>query len=266
VIATNPPVFPALLAYVYCRAAGVPVLLDSHPSSFGHKGNRIARLLLPVHAWLAARAASTLVTTDTLAEQVTTWGGQADVVHEAPPGWPPMPERALPGCPTVLFVGVFDADEPVAEVVEAAHRCSSLRVRITGDLRKCPPGLLEKAPANVEFTGYLPADAYRKAVEQADIVLALTSESTSVMRAAYEAVYARRPLVISDWPQLRRLFPYAVHVANDAAGIAAGLQEAVRRHAELARAASAAADLQQARWEGQLAVLRGRVGQAVSLP
>jgi Glycosyl transferase 4-like domain len=107
VIATNPPIFPGLLAYAYGRTAGVPVLLDSHPSSFGRKENRMARLLLPLHAWLAARAASTMVTTDALAEQVATWGGDADIVHEAPPVWPPMPQRVLPDLPTVLFVGGF---------------------------------------------------------------------------------------------------------------------------------------------------------------
>ena len=47
------------------------------------------------------------------------------------------------------------------------------------------------------------------------------------MRAAYEAVYAGRPLIISDSPERRDLFPHAIHVTNDAASIEQGLRLAV---------------------------------------
>jgi glycosyltransferase involved in cell wall biosynthesis len=198
VIATNPPVFPGLLAFAYGRLAGVPVLLDSHPSSFGRKGDRLSARLLPVHAWLARRVAATLVTTDDWVRQVARWGGRAEIVHEAPSGLAGSEPRALPARPVVLFAGVFAQDEPFAEVIEAARLLPSVELRVTGDLRRCPPGLRAAAPANVRFLGYLDGADYRQALQQADVVLALTTEPTSVMRAAYEAVYAGRPLVTSD--------------------------------------------------------------------
>src|SRR6202034_2357319 len=37
VVATNPPIFPGLIASLYCRATGSRLLLDSHPRGFGHK-------------------------------------------------------------------------------------------------------------------------------------------------------------------------------------------------------------------------------------
>ena len=274
VIATNPPVFPGLLALAYGRLAGAPVLLDSHPSSFGAKDDRLSAWLLPVHAWLARRVTATLVTAEEWVRQVAAWGGRGEIVHEAPSGWDQslasrasgMPPRALPDRPVVLFAGVFAADEPVAEVVEAARRLPGVQVHVTGDPARCPRSVRAAAPANVSFVGLLAEPEYRRALQEADLVLALTTEPTSVMRVAYEAVYAGQPLVTSDWPVLTELFPHAVHVANHAEAIAAGLAEALRRHAELSAACPAAAAAQRARWQGQLAALRDLTGTATPAP
>src|SRR4030095_12757937 len=48
VVATNPPVFPGLLAMASGRLARAPVVLDSHPAAFGRKGSAAGRGLLPV--------------------------------------------------------------------------------------------------------------------------------------------------------------------------------------------------------------------------
>jgi glycosyltransferase involved in cell wall biosynthesis len=267
VIATNPPVFPVLAAYAYGRLARVPVLMDSHPLAFGHEPGSLAERLLPISRWLARRVASTLVTGREPAATIEAWGGRADVVHEAAPPWSVAPAGPLGTPPRVLFVGIYAPDEPVDQVIEAARRMPEVRMDITGDLRKRPPGLEEGAPDNVRFVGFLNGEDYRRAVEEADIVLTLTTFPTSVVRSGYEAVYAGRPLVVSDWPELRRVFPHAVHVANDADGIERGLREAVTRHADLVAAAPDARELQQRRWEAQLDTLRRRVaGEQPGLP
>jgi glycosyltransferase involved in cell wall biosynthesis len=262
VIATNPPIFPGLLALVYGWLASAPVLLDSHPSAFGRKGDRLSARLLPVHAWLTRKVTATLVTTEDWVRQVSAWGGWGQIVHEAPSGWAEAQPRALPAHPVVLFAGVFAADEPVAELMEAARRLPAVELQVTGDLRRCPPSVRAAAPENVTFLGFLAGPEYRQAVGRADVVLALTTEPTSVMRAAYEAVYAGRPLVVSDWPVLEALFPHAVRVGNHADGIAAGLSEALRRHAELAAACPAAGSVQRERWERQLTALSDLIGAA----
>jgi glycosyltransferase involved in cell wall biosynthesis len=260
VIATNPPIVPGLVAYLYGRLFGAPVLLDSHPGGFGLQGDRASRALQPVHAWLAPRVTSTLVTDRELAERVEGWGGAADIVHEAPiefDGTTAEPVRG--GRPAVLFVCIFQRDEPVAEVIEASRRVPEIDVHVTGDLAKCPPSLRESASTNVRFVGFLTGDAYREAVLGADAVLALTTEPSSVVRAGYEAVYAERPLVTSDWPASREVFPHAVHVANDADAIAAGMRRAVAERDALLAAAPRALGLQRKRWEEQLAALRERL-------
>jgi glycosyltransferase involved in cell wall biosynthesis len=259
VVVTNPPIFPALIALVYARAARVPLVLDSHISAFGLAGDRLSRLLLPLHAWLARRVDSTLVSDDELAAIVRRWGGRAHVVHEPPMHWeasaaPPPGER-----PRVLYVTIFSGDEPLQAVIEAARAVPSVDVHVTGDLRRCPPRLRACAPPNVTFVGYLRGERYSEALRAADVVLTLSTERNSVMRAAYEAVYAQRPLIVPDRPLLRALFPYAIHVPVTAQGIATGMEAALERHSELTRVAPDAQALQQERWRRQQRTLESLI-------
>ena len=255
----NPPIFPALIALAYARLAGIRLLLDSHPSSFGLAGDELSRRLLPVHAWVARRAATTLVSAPALAEIVRGWGAEVDIVHEARPAWRVEPSQAPRPRPLILFACIFSGDEPVSEVVEAARRVPSVDVHITGDQRRCPPGLREGAPPNVRFVGFLRGPAYVRALAEADAILALSTEPTSVMRTAHEAVWAERPLIISVRPQLEELFPFAVQVPNEAEGIAEGIRSALSRRADLVAAAPAARAHQEARWRRQLDSLRSRL-------
>ena len=259
VIATNPPLFPALIGYAYARVAGVPLVLDSHISGFGLAGDRLSKLMLPVHSWLASRAAATIVTGDELGGIARSWGATPVIVHEPPPPWEVGPAGPMRARPRVLFAGMMAGDEPLAEVIEAARLVPELDVQVTGDLRKRPAAIGRAAPPNVTFVGLLPVGEFAKAVGQADVILSLSTERVSVMRTAYEAVYAARPLVIPDRPMLRELFPHAVHVEISPEGIASGLRAATARHDELVRAAPVARALQERRWQAQLALLRSYV-------
>lgn len=254
-IVQNPPVFAGLVGWSYARASGAPLVLDSHPASFGAKQDRLWRALLPLHAWLARRAALSLVTVEELAERVERWGGRAAPLHEAPPLWSVAPPTPLGARPRVLAVTVFAGDEPVAELLEAARLVPEADVAVTGDPQRCPAALRAAAPDNVTLTGFLRGDDYRAAVEAADVLVVLTTASTSVVRAGYEAVYAQRPLVVSDTPALRDAFPLAVHAANTPDRIAAALREAIARHDELAARAPEALRIQRERWDRQLARL-----------
>jgi glycosyltransferase involved in cell wall biosynthesis len=257
VIVTLPPTPVGLIAYAYAALVRAPLVLDSHPAAFGRKDKRVWKALMPVHGWLARRARGTVVTTNELADEVRRLGGRAALLHEAPTEWPAASSRSLPARPRVLFVNVFGTDDPVAPVIESAADVPEVDLLITGRIDLCPPSLRHRAPDNVHFVGYLDNEQYRAAIVDADVVLVLTTERTSVMRAAYEAVYAHRPLVVSDWPALREFFPDAIHVENTADDIARGLQEAVQRHDELAARAPAAAARQLERWQQQSSMLRG---------
>jgi glycosyltransferase involved in cell wall biosynthesis len=261
VVVTNPPIFPGLICWAYGILVRAPVLLDSHTGSFGLKGNLVSERLLPLHRWLAERVDAVLVTTEDLGEVVRSWGGNPLVVHEAPPSWSVSAPGPIAGRPRVLFVGVFAGDEPVDEVLAAARLLPGCDVQVTGDLRKADPELVASAPPNVTFVGFLPEAGYAALIDGCDMVLSLTTEPVSVMRAAYEAVYARRPLVLSDWPNLRELFPFGVPVANDAAAIAEGVRSVVQDDDRYRRRTEEALAVQERRWADQISALRVLTGQ-----
>ena len=208
----------------------------------------------PLHRRLVPSARLCLVTDPSWVEQIECWGGRGLVLHEAPGEWVPFPARQIGDRPNVLFVCTFAPDEPAAEVISAAGRLPHVDFTITGDLARAPDA---DCGTNVHLVGFLDWSAYLLAVESADVVLTLTTEPTSAMRAAFEAVWAERVLVVNDWPLLRDLFPNAVHVENTAASIADGVRQALDEHARLQAAAGASRALQLARWEDQLAALRG---------
>jgi len=264
IVTTNPPVLLGLIALAWARLRGVPFVLDSHPGAFGRQGDRVSARLLPVHRYLARRATTTLVTTESWVETVREWGGRGLVVHEAPGPWGSLEKapREAGARPQALLVARFAGDEPVDAAVAAAVLVPEVDLLVTGRLEDLPPELARSAPPNVSFVGFLPAARYQRLVAGADVVVALTTEPTSVMRCAYEAVYARKPLLISDWPLCRELFPFALAVANDPASIAEGLRRAIGSLQTLEDRTGDARTLQVARWKSQLAALASVLGQS----
>jgi len=261
VVVQNPPVYPALIALAYARLTRGRMVLDNHPTSFGVKDNAQARRMLAVTRWLVRSVDGVLVTTEDWADVVRSWGGRPLVLHEAPPVWSVSAPRRLDGRPPrVLFSCVYASDEPVEAVIAAARALPELEIVITGDERKAPPGLLDELPPNVVTTGWLDQAAYAAEIERCDIVLALTTEPSSVMRAAYEAGYAARVLVMSDTEAMARLFPEAVRVGIDSAGIAAGLRRAVEEHDRLLTTLAEVRERQHRRWDLQRADLLELLG------
>jgi hypothetical protein len=247
-IVQNPPVVPGLIAMAYGRRNKVPVLLDSHPVAFGAKGRGMYAKMQRLHRWMARRVDGVTVASEPYAEIVDAWGGRGIVVHEAPTEWPHIDtvERERPA---VFFVCIFSSDEPYEEVIEAAGLLPHCDVYITGDTSRADAGVIAGAPSNVQFTGFLDQAAYRQQLQQADVVLSLTTEKTSVMRSAYEAVYARRPLVVTDWPNLRTVFPNAAYAHNEPESIAKAVIEAL---STTRATADESLRVQQERWDHQL--------------
>jgi glycosyltransferase involved in cell wall biosynthesis len=258
-----PPVPAVAIVWAWSRLAGVPLLIDSHPASFGTEDARADRVMRPVLAWLVPRAAGCIVTTPRLGEQISRWGGRPIVVHEAPMPWADrVRQRGCSGERRVLFVCTFAPDEPVMQALDAAARLPEVKFAITGDLRRLPEPARRAAPDNVQWVGYLNGADYVLALERADVIMSLTARAESVARSAHEGVDALRPMVISGGPHMRDLFPCAVFVENQAESIAVGVAEALRRCEELSERAIEARSLQHRRWREQLADIHAALDAA----
>ena len=145
----------------------------------------------------------------------------------------------------MLVLGSLSADEVVDQALAAARELPDVDFEFTGDTRRCPVDVLGSAPDNVSFLGYLDASDYARALARSSVAVVLTTWLRyAVPRSAYDAVYALRPLVLSDSPTLRELFPHAVKVDNEAPRSPEGFRDALDRRDELERLTTEALELQ----------------------
>jgi glycosyltransferase involved in cell wall biosynthesis len=218
-------------------------VIDAHSDAF--QRDRWTR-----PAWLnrlvQRRAAAVLVTDEHWAQELRTAGANGTVIPDVPQPMdvPPHAARA-DGRFTILVVNTWAGDEPLTEVLAAAMTVPDAEFQVTGfaDERVAALGPL---PANVRFTGFLPADEYVMAMAGADAVMCLTTRDHTMQRGACEALSLARPIITSDWPLLRSYFERGtVHVDNTARGIADGVRQAMAAHEELL---AQVADLRQRRF------------------
>ncbi|MDR0358283.1 MAG: glycosyltransferase, partial [bacterium] len=135
----------------------------------------------------------------------------------------------------VVIAGSLDDQEPVEATVRAAAYLDDVEIRMTGDVREVPAALVQSAPENVVFTGWLDYPRFLGGLEAADVVAAFSLDPQMMNRAAFEAVGLGRPLVLSDFAGLRgRFLDAAVYCANQPDVMAAALRAALARRDELA--------------------------------
>jgi glycosyltransferase involved in cell wall biosynthesis len=155
----------------------------------------------------------------------------------------------------------FHADEPVAEVLRAAERCPSMSFVITGNLpRAHSGGLVQNAPPNVSFPGFLSTADFDRLLLRASAVLCLTMEEGVQLSSAAEALAAGKPMIMSDTTLLRELFqPAGIFVDNTAASIAAACRDAVRHYTERAAATERVREVMADQWPVEAGVIKGLI-------
>ncbi len=252
----TPPFVLGMIVNLYCRVSGARFVTEFHSAAF----DPIWRWAEPFQRYLARRAATNIVTSESWARLIRRWGGHATVMLdpflELPDGKP----YPLGAGFNVAFAGTFADDEPIEAVLEAAAAVPEVHVWITGDDRKRTERRLPPAPSNVSYTGFLDGNGeYLGLLREADAVMVLTTRDHTLQLAGCEAIAVGTPVITSDWPYLQTLFAgAAVFVPNDAEGIAVGLREAVERRDELAGEIAGLRQRSRAAWDAGLREVRAR--------
>jgi glycosyltransferase involved in cell wall biosynthesis len=261
VVAMAPPVFCPLAALATARGRGVHLVIDLHSGALNDVRWRWSFGLM---RWVIRRVEAVIVTNPDLLEGQDTGATPVLVIHD--PFWvggrPEAGRDPAPGQPYALFPASGASDEPIDALAEAAALLAGqVEVVVTGDR---PP---RDEPPGMRFTGFLPADEFRRLMAHATVVLALTTREATMQRAAYEGLQFGRPLVCSDTGVLRRvLADAAVFVGNSAPAIAAGIRDAVARADQLQAAGAAVQAAMRADSQRGLAAVRALSGAAASRP
>jgi len=123
----------------------------------------------------------------------------------------------VPAEPYALFPCSFESDEPIECIFSVAGELARLKIAsvITGDSQRIKIPKSVRSTPLIFMPGYVPDTCYRALLAKSSVVIALTDDQDCLMCAAYEAVAAGRPLVVSDTPVLRACFKSsAVYAKN----------------------------------------------------
>jgi hypothetical protein len=182
------------------------------------------------------------------------------VLEDVPP-LAPAHSCALPSIlagrdrPWVLFPGSFGADEPIAEVLEAARLLEAGTVIMTGRHSNASANGhdISRVPPNVVMTGYLGLDDFNSLLRHCDVVLALTKVEGIQLSVCNEALGFGKAMVASDTKILRAMFGEAAVMVRsaDPAAIAAGIALAYRQMEQYANASVQLAKRRRADWVGK---------------
>ncbi|MDZ7590582.1 MAG: hypothetical protein U5L05_07780 [Rubrivivax sp.] len=240
------PQVPLLwVALLYRLLARHPVRLvaDCHNAMFRPPWSHI-----PFGVSALARCDLVVVHNDDVLRQAQTLGLPGErlrVLEDVPPlraaGHPEPPVPAwLAGRPRpwVLFPGSYGADEPVAQVLQAARQLRGPgTVIITGRRSNAAKNghLIDEVPHNVRLTDYLPLAEFDALLFHCDVVLALTRFDGIQLSVCNEALGFARAMVMSDTPLLCRLFSAAAVAvdSSDPAALVRGIDAATQRRQEL---------------------------------
>lgn len=202
---TNPPVLAPLVVDWYCRLRRAKFVMETHsPALFSRRWG----WTLPLQRALSRRALVNIVDQKKFKQLFESWGSKTAVLSK-----PPL--RIVLHQPDthqtqtslqITVVNTFSPDEPLEPIFLAAQQLNDVIFFVLGDIEIAHPGVLEKAPKNVRFTGYLKNDDYWHQLASSDAVMSLTTYPYSLLAGAQDGMCVGAPLIISRQPALEDYF------------------------------------------------------------
>ncbi len=259
----NTPVFAPLCVYMYSRLTGAPFVMNIHGHSFiGWKWGWAA----PLQQFLTKRALVNITPHSNHKRVVESWGGKTILLERPPFVLHPngKNEPANLSLFTVTVISNFHGDEPLELVVEAARQLPDTRIYILGNKSRADKNLLEKAPPNVIFPGYLLHHQYWDQLYSSNAIMTLTTTPYSLVAGGVEGMAVGKPLILSRQPALTEYFTRgAVFVEHSVESIVEGLQQARKKENRLLREISELSREKQNRWNGAFEELTELMGGEV---
>jgi glycosyltransferase involved in cell wall biosynthesis len=261
VFVMSPPVVAGLVVFPYCAMRGIPLVVDAHTGAFL---NPRWRRFTGLQYWLCRRAATTIVTNAHLEAMLTAHGADVIVLPDVPVKYPEGGASSAKNGFSVAVICSLDRDEPIDVILNSVRALPDVSFFMTGDRRKIER-LYPDLPSNLFLTGFLDNTAYGQLLRDAGAVMALTTGSHTMLRAAYEAIYQDTPIIISQSPTLREEFPIGgVLVDHSAEMIAAAVREIQGNQERYRREARELRMRKEERWEKKKELLIRKIAKGAA--
>jgi glycosyltransferase involved in cell wall biosynthesis len=208
----NPPIFAVLIVWLYCVIHKSKYIVDTHSGAFTVKRWVV---FLGLYRFLAKRAMMNVLHNEPIEHKMASWGAPTMTLEPAPAE--SRVDRAYPFRKgfNVVLISTYAGDEPVFEAIEAARRLSGVNLYITGNLQQAPKSIIEQHPDNVVLTDFLPENDYLALLKGCDVAMCLTKNDNTMQWGALEALEFGRPIIISDWPILKKFFSKGTAYVNN---------------------------------------------------
>lgn len=224
---------PWVLLWIICLLKPrVTLIVDSHPSAFGHFDNWFSKKLLQItpKKWLR-KPKIYLVANKQDQTQVLEFGSKAIIFGEAL--YKPLGMRQENNH-SVLIPWNLSKDDPVDEIIEFFQTYKgNLKIRITGNHNE---QLRKKFNLNpkieVTFLGYLPQHAFRQEMLDSSVVFAVSKSEQTRMRVAIEATLCKVPVITCTNENMLDELPNAIHIESNLASLSEALKEALTKTTE----------------------------------
>lgn len=248
VYVTNPPVFAPMTVYLYCLFSGASFIMDTHPPALYIPK---WKWTLPLQRAMARRAAANIIDQTRYKELFKSWGAKAFVIER------PQVEIDQSKLKRILddekfhvtVINTFDGDEDLDLIIEAARQLPNICFHILGDTDYAPAGMIENAPENVRFTGYI-VDSFFDQLHSSNAVMVTTQYAHSLLAGALEGMVLRKPLILSDRPTLTEYFTKGtVFVEHTVEDMIAGIQASKDHEETLKQEIDELAVEKKLRWE-----------------
>ncbi len=227
----NPPFIAGLVVNFYCLLTKTHFVLHYHSAAFG----KIWNWALPLQKLIARKAVINIVTNNYWSDIVRSWGGNTIVMTDPFLELPLGEEFNVSNGYNIAFVSTFSSDEPLQAVLDAAKALPEVNFYITGDKKMKTAAFFESPSENVTFTGFLNPDLqYPGLLRAVDTVMVLTTRNNTLQLGGCESIAMGKPLITSDWPFLREVFPKGtVYVSDSAESIIEGIRIVQKKHIQL---------------------------------
>lgn len=205
-IVQNPSIALTLLACALHSRFKYKLVVDAHNAGLIPE-SRLLKKIQTLHKYLQREADTTVVTNEALAEIVEKNNGKPFVLPDKLPKPPTVKRIKLRSKYNVVYICTFGLDEPYKEVLIGGKNLpNEITIYITGDYKRVPSQIIDKAPKKIVFKGYLSEMDYWNLLYSADLVMDLTLRENCLVCGAYEAISVGTPLILSDTKVLKEYF------------------------------------------------------------
>ena len=248
VFVQNPSIVLSFVAVLFKSLFGIKLIVDAHNS-----GVFPAKKLQGIADFINKRADYVIVTNEGLANYIRKIGGSPIVLPDPLPEIPVINDESSPWVslksPCVLMICSWASDEPYCEVISAAAALPDVTFYITGNSKGREAACNFELPSNVVLTGFVSENDYHLLLNNADIIVDLTTREDCLVCGAYEAIAVGKPVVLSNTSALRNYFAdAAIYVDNHSASIVDGIRNILRSYDEVSAKAKSNSQEVEKQW------------------